>query len=90
MNKVFSNLMLLCASGLLFSACTLADMVKMAEDQKLVVTPNPLELHGDSVKIDVGIDLPVDMMKPKTTYTLKLTYKANGETTSLGDVVFGC
>lgn len=87
MNRVFYNVLLMCALGVLLSACSLAQMIKMAEEQKLVVTPNPLELHGDSVKVDVSIDLPVDMMKPKTTYTLKLNYKANGETTPLGDVV---
>ena len=87
MNKVLSNLLLLGVSTLLFSACSLKQMIDLAEQQNLTVTPNPLELHGDSVKVDIGVDLPVDMMKPKTTYTLKLTYKANGQVTDIGDIV---
>ena len=32
--------------AIIFSGCTLTNMVKSVADQKLKVTPDPLELHG--------------------------------------------
>ena len=46
-----------------FSGCALNQMVKMAKDQDLKVTPNPLELHGNTVDVEVSATLPVKMLK---------------------------
>ena len=59
----------------IFNSCTLPQMVKMAKDQKLTVTPNPLEVHKDTVVFEMSANLPVKMLKKGTVYTLNTFYK---------------
>ena len=56
-------------------SCTLPKMVKMAKEQKLAVTPNPLEVHKDTVVFDMSANLPVKMLKKGTVYTVNTFYK---------------
>ncbi len=55
-----------------FSGCALNQMVKMAKDQDLKVTPNPLELHGSNVDLEVSATLPVKMLKKNLVYASML------------------
>ncbi len=57
------------------ASCSYKQMVKMAQDQELKVTPSPLELHGDSVKFTLSATLPTNMLKKNKLYTLKTDYQ---------------
>lgn len=59
----------------LLNSCTLPKMLKMAKDQKLTATPNPLEVHRDTVNFEVSANLPVKMLKKGTVYSLNTFYK---------------
>lgn len=73
------KLLYLCAvvvmGAFVFSGCTLPQMVKMAKEQKLNVTPNPLEVHKDTVAFEMSANLPVKMLKKGTVYSLNTFYK---------------
>jgi hypothetical protein len=73
---------------MLFSGCTLQQMIKLAKDQQLTVTPNPLELHGDSVTFELSAVLPVKLLKKDKLYTLATTYKYVDQKIALPDVQF--
>jgi TolA-binding protein/outer membrane protein OmpA-like peptidoglycan-associated protein len=63
-------------------------MIKMAKDQQLTVTPNPLEVHGDSAAFDMSALLPVKMLKKNKIYTLETSYKYGDQKLDLQDVEF--
>ena len=69
---VYSFLMI---GALSFAGCTLPKMVKTAKEQELTVTPNPLEVHKDTVAFDMAANLPVKMLKKGTVYTVNTFYK---------------
>lgn len=68
--------------------CTLPKMIKMAKDQQLTVTPNPLEVHKDTVAYDMAANLPVKMLAKGTTYTVNSYYKHGDNEVALDPVVF--
>lgn len=71
-----SKIALTAVAGMLaISSCSTKQMLKMAEEQELKVTPSPLELHGDSVKFSLSATLPTNMLKKNRLYTLKTNYK---------------
>ncbi len=72
MRKLFYAIVLFGLIGL--SGCALNKMVKMAEDQNLTVTPNPLEVHADTVAFDMSANLPVKMLKKGKVYTVRTFY----------------
>ncbi len=63
LNRQSVTVALMTAGMLAFYSCSLKQMVKMAKDQELTVTPSPLEVHGDSVAFDISASLPVKMLK---------------------------
>jgi hypothetical protein len=65
----------LLVGALTFTGCTLPQMIKLAKEQKLEVTPNPLEVHKDTVVFSLSANLPVKMLKKGTAYTLNTFYK---------------
>ncbi len=71
-----------------FSGCAFNQMVKMAKDQDLTVTPNPLELHGNSVDFELSATLPVKMLKKNLVYALDVRYEYGGETYEFERVEF--
>lgn len=76
-------------TGLLtLGGCTLPKMVKMAKEQQLTVTPNPLEVHKDTVAFTMAANLPVKMLKKGTTYTVNTFYKYGDRETALEPIVF--
>lgn len=89
MKLTFRNIAILGLSASFITGCTLSQMIKMSKDQKLTVTPSPLEVHGDSVKFSISAALPVKMLKKNKVYTVNTFYKA-GEANklALGDLQF--
>src|SRR5436190_23659768 len=73
MRKVVYSFLIIGALSL--AGCTLPKMVKMSKEQQLTVTPNPLEVHKDTVAFDMAANLPVKMLKNGTVYTLNTFYK---------------
>ncbi|MCK6617668.1 MAG: hypothetical protein L6Q51_08485 [Cyclobacteriaceae bacterium] len=70
------------------AGCTLPQMVKMSKDQQLTVTPNPLEVHKDTVVFSMAANLPVKMLKKGTVYTLNTYYKYGDQETALDPITF--
>ena len=75
-------------STIFFSGCALNQMVKMAKDQDLKVTPNPLELHGTSVDLEVSATLPVKMLKKNLVYAIDARYEYEGQAYDLERIEF--
>ncbi len=73
---------------LTFTGCTLPKMVKMAKDQNLTVSPNPLEVHKDTVNYELSATLPVKMLKKGTVYTVNSFYKYGESELALDPVPF--
>jgi outer membrane protein OmpA-like peptidoglycan-associated protein len=73
MRKLFYAFVII--GALTFTGCTLPQMIKAAKEQKLEVTPNPLEVHKDTVVFDMTGNLPLKMLKKGTVYTLNTFYK---------------
>lgn len=78
----------LAATAIFASSCTLKQMVKLAKEQELTVTPSPLELHGDSVKFDMSATLPVKMLKKNKIYTVRTWYEYGDPTVQLNQFKF--
>lgn len=72
----------------LLSGCALQQMVKMAKEQELTVTPSPLEVHGDSVQFEMSAKLPVKMLKKNKIYSVKPHYQYGDEKVELETVEF--
>ena len=78
--KSVRNLSLALAASMGLMACNpLNKMAKKAETLKHSVTPNPLEMHGDSVVITVNGTIPPKYFHKKASATIKPYFKA-GET----------
>jgi len=73
---------------LTLSGCALNQMVKMAEDQNLTVTPNPLEVHADTVAFEMSANLPVKMLKKGKVYTINSFYKYGDSELALDPIQF--
>lgn len=71
-----------------FTGCTLNKMIKMAEEQELTVSPDPLEVHGDSVEFEMSAVLPVKMLKDGKTYEVLPTYEYEGQEKELEGIEF--
>lgn len=74
--------------ALTLAGCTLPKMVKMSKEQQLTVTPNPLEVHKDTVAFDMAANLPVKMLKKGTVYTLNTFYKSGTSEVALEPIPF--
>lgn len=85
MRKLVYSLLIL--ASLSIAGCTLPQMIKKAKEQQLTVTPNPLEVHKDTVAFDMAANLPVKMLKKGTTYTVNPFYKYNEQELALTPVV---
>jgi tetratricopeptide (TPR) repeat protein len=63
-------------------------MVKMSKEQQLTVTPNPLEVHKDTVAFEMAANLPVKMLKKGTVYTVNTFYKSGASEVALEPIPF--
>ncbi len=86
MRKIVYSFLIIGALSL--AGCTLPKMVKMAKEQQLTVTPNPLEVHKDTVAYDMAANLPVKMLKKGTVYTVNSYYKHGDNEVALEPIVF--
>ena len=86
MRKVVYSFFMIAA--LTMAGCTLPKMVKMSKDQQLTVTPNPLEVHKDTVTFDMAANLPVKMLKKGTTYSVNTFYKYGDQEVALDPLTF--
>ncbi len=86
MRKLVYSFQLLAAISL--AGCTLPKMVKMAKEQSLTVTPNPLEVHKDTVAFEMAAALPVKMLKKGTVYTVNPFYKHGENELALDPIPF--
>jgi hypothetical protein len=86
MRKLVYSLLIL--GVLTLAGCTLPQMVKMSKEQQLTVTPNPLEVHKDTVTFDMAANLPVKMLKKGTVYTVNTFYKYGEQEQSLEPITF--
>ena len=77
----YSRILALCAVTAAFAGCNgLGKMSKNAGTVKYEVTPNPLEMHGDSVSIAIKGNYPPKYFAKKVSLTLTPTVKgATGE-----------
>jgi len=86
MRKVVHSIVII---GMLsLAGCTLPNMVKLAKQQNLTVTPNPLEVHKDTVAYEMAAALPVKMLKKGTVYTLNSFYKYGDKEVALPAIPF--
>lgn len=86
MRKVVYSFLIFGALSL--AGCTLPKMVKMAKEQQLTVTPNPLEVHKDTVAFEMAANLPVKMLKKGTSYTVNSFYKYGDQEIALDPIPF--
>lgn len=75
-------------SALSLAGCTLPKMVKMAKEQQLTATPNPLEVHKDTVAFELSAALPVKMLKKGTVYSVNTFYKYGESEIALDPIPF--
>ena len=66
----------------------LSQMIKASKDNKLTVTPSPLEVHADSVTFEISATLPAKLLKPKKVFTVNTYYLYGTEEQELQSVVF--
>lgn len=78
----------LIVGALSLAGCTLPQMVKMSKEQNMTVTPNPLELHKDTVTYSLSANLPVKMLKKGTVYTVNSFYKYGEQEKALDPITF--
>ena len=74
--------------ALTLGGCTLPKMVKMSKEQQLTVTPNPLEVHKDTVAFEMAANLPVKLLKKGTVYTVNTFYKSGANEVALEPIPF--
>lgn len=86
MRKVLNAVVLLAV--LTLSGCSITKMAKLASDQQINVNPNPLELHGDSVKFDMSATLPVKMLVKEKEYIINVVYQYGDQELPLESIVF--
>lgn len=77
-------------AGIIFvlSGCSLSQMIKKANEQNLTVTPNPLEMHADTVEFTMSALLPVNMLKKGKVYAVSTKYKYADKEETFEDIEF--
>ena len=83
-NHYLKGVSMVAAAAVVFASCKTTDWSKVKHE----VTPNPLELHADSVIITVKGTVPPKIFRKRTTVTLTPTIKWNGGEKALKPVVF--
>src|SRR5690606_32644302 len=86
MRKIIYSLLI--TGTFVMGGCTLPQMIKMSKEQQLTVTPDPLELHKDTVSFEMAANLPVKMLKKGTVYTLNTFYKYGEQEIALDPIEF--
>lgn len=80
---------MLLAAGIVISGCDgLGKMVKNANQVKYEVTPNPLELHGDSVAVNINVKYPAKFFAKKAAVEATPVLKGSGDEKAFKSVKF--
>jgi len=80
--------MLMLAIVAFTGGCALPQMIKASKNNSVVVTPNPLEVHADTVRYTVSATLPPKLMKPGKVFTVNSYYKYGTQEFQLRSVEF--
>lgn len=69
-------------------ACNpLKNMTKRAEEVKYTVTPNPLEMHGDSIEVNIAGSIPAKFFNKKVSVEITPLMKYEGGDQSLDKII---
>lgn len=80
---------MLLAAGVVISGCDgLGKMVKNANQVKYDVTPSPLELHGDSVAVNINVKYPAKFFAKKAAVEATPVLKGSGDEKAYKSVKF--
>jgi hypothetical protein len=82
-----SQILVVVGGMMFFSSCSLQSVIKKSADQQVVMDPNPLEVHGDSVRFTVNAELPPGMMKKKVAYSLVPQFEYSGNVVPFADSI---
>jgi hypothetical protein len=74
--------------ALAMAGCTLPQMIKMVKDKKVDVSPNPLEVHKDTVKFAMSGSIPAKVLKKGTVLTVNTFYKYGESELALPPIPF--
>jgi len=88
MNK--ATILTMLGGVMVLSACSnLQSIVNKSANQQITVKPDPLVLHGDSVRFDMEATLPQRMMNKNITYVIEPQYEFQGRFQDVnGQIVF--
>lgn len=86
--KKLNLVIALLIGAVLVSGCTLSKMIKLAAKQDLQVTPNPLEVHGGDIPLEMSAVLPPKMLPSGKIYTINTIYKYDDKEIAVGSVEF--
>lgn len=79
----------LIVAGIVISGCDgLGKMVKNANQVKYDVTPSPLELHGDSVAVNINVKYPAKFFAKKAAVEATPVLKGSGDEKAFKSVKF--
>ncbi|KEO72395.1 OmpA family protein [Anditalea andensis] len=88
MNK--ATILTMLGGVMVLTACSnLQSIVNKSANQQITVNPDPLILHGDSVKFDLQARLPQRMMNNSVSYTIEPQYEYQNRFQEVnGQIVF--
>lgn len=86
--RKFNLAIAIVAGAILLSGCKLDKMIKLAQENDLQVTPNPLELHGGNVPFEMSAVLPPKILPSNTSFTLNTIYVYGDQELNVGSVEF--
>lgn len=86
--RKFNLAIAIVAGAVLLSGCKLDKMIKLAQENDLQVTPNPLEVHGGDVPFEMSAVLPPKLLPSNTSFTLNTIYVYGDQELNVGSVEF--
>lgn len=86
--KTFKSYAFIAVATATTVACNpLSNMTKRAEEVKYTVTPNPLEMHGDSVEVNISGSIPPKFFNKKVSVEVTPTLSYDGGEKALEKIV---
>ena len=71
-----------------FGCSPLNKMAELAKQQNMSATPSPLEVHADTVRFEMSVNLPLKMIKEGFTYELNTSYQYGSQERALESFSF--
>lgn len=86
--QTFNKYALMAIAAATTVACNpLKNMTKRAEEVKYTVTPNPLEMHGDSIEINIAGSIPAKFFNKKVSVEVTPTINYEGGEKMLDKII---